>query len=569
MGRDAMMQRGGKENAMTSLPRMIAQGAGRDEADLVIRNARLLDLVTGALEVTNIAICEDRIVGTYGEYRGRREIDGSGKIAVPGFIDTHFHCESSLLTPDNYDRSVTPHGVTTSIWDPHEIANVLGAEGLRYALDCAETTLMDIRVMLSSCVPSSSLETAGATLEIADLLPFMNFPGVIHADPGPIAKLAAFQDGHIDGHAPLLSGLALNAYLSARIRTDHECTSAPEALEKLKKGMAVLIREGSVTKDLKALAPLISADSSAFLAFCTDDRNPIEVHEEGHLDHSIRTAIAMGAPAHHVYRIASLSAARIFGLADRGFIGPGWRADIVLLDDLEACAVHAVIAGGRLVEEAAFASRPAVAPTGLSSMKARRLAADDFRVLSNHGPSTPVIGVAPRRVITDHLTRDLPMRGSEKFVDPDQDVMKAAVIERHGRNGNIGRGFVSGFGMKNGAIASSVGHDAHNISVVGADDGDMALAANRLSEIGGGYVVAAGGRVLAELALPVAGLMSLEPAEETRKPLENLKKAAREIGCVNEEPFQQVAFLPLPVIPHLKLTDMGVVEVFSQRILPV
>ncbi len=566
---------------MTNLPRMIAQGAGRESADLVIRNVRLLDLVTGALDVTDIAICEDRIVGTYGEYRGTVEIDGRGKVAVPGFIDTHFHCESSLLTPENYDRSVLPHGVTTSIWDPHEIANVMGTAAIEYALACADATLMDIRVMLSSCVPSSSLETAGATLEVEDLLPFrkrnkalglaefMNFPGVINADPGPIAKLSAFQDGHIDGHAPLLSGLALNAYLAARIRTDHECTGAEEALEKLKKGMAVLIREGSVTKDLKALAPLISADSSAFLAFCTDDRNPIEVHEEGHLDHSIRSAIRMGAPRHHVYRIASLSAARIFGLSDRGFIGPGWRADIVLLDDLDACAVKAVIAGGKLVTEQAFAARRIVAPIGLDSMKARKVSAEDFRILSNHGPSTPVIGVAPRRVITDRHQRDLPMRGSEKLVDLSQDVVKVAVIERHGKNGNIGRGFVTGFGMKRGAIASSVGHDAHNISVVGVDDSDMAVAVNRLAEIGGGYVVAEGGKVLAELPLPVAGLMSLASADDTRAPLERLKAAARAIGCINEEPFQQVAFMPLPVIPHLKITDMGVVDVFKQQIVPV
>jgi adenine deaminase len=566
---------------MSPLPRMIAQGAGREAADLVIKNVRLLDLVTGALEVTDIAICEDRIVGTYGDYRGTNEIDGRGKVAVPGFIDTHFHCESSLLTPDNYDRSVTPHGITTSIWDPHEMANVLGTAALQYALDCAETTLMDIRVMLSSCVPSSSVETSGARLEIEDLLPFrarrqalglaefMNFPGVINADAGPIAKLDAFQDGHIDGHAPLLSGLALNAYLSARIRTDHECTSAPEALEKLKKGMAVLIREGSVTKDLQALAPLISADTSSFMAFCTDDRNPIEVHEQGHLDYSIRTAISLGAPIHHAYRIASHSAARIFGLRDRGFIGPGWRADIVLLDDLAGCRVNSVIIGGKLVDEAAFAARRIVAPVGLSSMKARRVSAADFRILSNRGPSTPVIGVAPRRVITDHLTRDLPMNGSEKLIDLDQDVVKVAVIERHGKNGNIGRGFVSGFGMKRGAIASSVGHDSHNISVVGASDADMAVAVNRLAEIGGGYVVAKGGNVVAELALPVAGLMSLKSADETRKPLLALKAAALFLGCINEEPFQQVAFLPLPVIPHLKITDMGVVDVFKQRILPV
>jgi adenine deaminase len=533
------------------------------------------------LTETDIAISGDRIVGTYDSYRGTKEIDGRGKIAVPGFIDTHFHCESSLLTPDNYDRSVLPHGVTTSVWDPHEIANVLGAAGISYALDSAESTLMDIRVMLSSCVPSSALETAGAVLEVEDLLPFrarrkalglaefMNFPGVINADPKPLAKLAAWQDGHIDGHAPLLLGSALNAYLSAGIRTDHECTSASEAEEKLKKGMAVLIREGSVTKDLHALAPLISADTSGFLAFCTDDRNPIEVHDEGHLDFSIREAIRLGAPVHHAYRVASHSAARIFGMRDRGFIGPGWRADIVLLDDMASCAVNAVIAGGIVVTEEAFAARKTVRPVGLDSMKARRVAAEDFRILSNHGASTVVIGVAPRRVITDQHTRPLPMRSSEKLVDLSQDVIKVAVIERHGKNGNIGRGFVTGFGMKRGAIASSVGHDAHNICVVGVSDADMAIAVNRLSEIGGGYVVADAGKVIAELALPVAGLMSLKPAYETRKPLLALKAAARAIGCINEEPFQQVAFLPLPVIPYLKITDMGVVDVFRQQIVPV
>jgi adenine deaminase len=569
------------EPQMINLPKIIAQGAGREVADLVIKNVRLLDLVTGALERTDIAICGDRIVGTYGDYRGTRAIDGKGRIAVPGFIDTHFHCESSLLIPENYDRSVLPHGVTTSVWDPHEIANVLGLEGINYALDCAETTLMDIRVMLSSCVPSSSVETAGATLEIADLLPlmkrkaahglaeFMNFPGVINADAGPVAKLAAFQDGHIDGHAPLLSGMALNAYLSARIRTDHECTSAPEALEKLKKGMAVLIREGSVTKDLHALAPLINANTSAFLAFCTDDRNPIEVKEEGHLDFSIREAIKLGAPPLHVYRVASLSAARIFGLRDRGFIGPGWRADIVLLDDLENCIVTDVIAAGRLVDEAAFAARKSVKPVGLDSVKARRVSATDFIVRTKIGASTPVIGVAPRRVITDHLTLDLPIENGVKHLDLDQDVVKVAVIERHGKNGNIACGFVKGFGLKRGAIASSVGHDAHNICVIGANDADMAVAVNALAGIGGGYVVVEGGKVIADLPLPVAGLMALEGADATRVKLVKLKEAAKAIGCVNDEPFQQVAFLPLPVIPYLKITDVGVVDVFKQEVLPV
>jgi adenine deaminase len=566
---------------MTRLQQVVSQGAGREKADTVIKNVNLLDLVLGATAKTDIAICGDRIAGTYHDYSGHFEIDGRGLFAVPGFIDTHFHCESSLLTPENYDRSVLPHGVTTSIWDPHEIANVIGAAGLEYALECAEHTLMDIRVMLSSCVPSSSLETAGATLDVQDLLPFrhrkktlglaefMNFPGVINADPKALAKLEAWQDSHIDGHAPLLTGIALNAYLSARIRTDHECTSLIEAEEKLRKGMAVLIREGSVTKDLHALAPLITADTSPFLAFCTDDRNPIEVHNEGHLDHSIREAIRLGAPIHHTYRLASHSAAQIFGLRDRGFIAPGWRADIVLLNDLSTCDVHSVIAGGHLVNDARFATRTKVKEAGLNSVKARRVTADDFRILSNHGPSTPVIGVAPRRVITDWHTRVLPMRGSEKLADISQDVAKVCVIERHGRNGNIGRGFTTGFGMKLGAIASSVGHDAHNICVVGVNDQDMAIAVNRLSEIGGGYVVAADGKVLAELPLPVAGLMSLKPADEVRQQLMSLKGFAKLLGCINEEPFQQVAFLPLPVIPHLKITDMGVVDVFKQQLVQV
>jgi adenine deaminase len=303
-----------------SLPEMIAQGAGRALADLVIKNVRLYDLVTGALTPSDIAIAGDRIVGTYAPYDGMAEIDAGGRIAVPGFIDTHFHVESSLLTPLEYDRCVLPHGVTTAIWDPHEIANVLGAEGLAYALDCASATIMDLRVMLSSCVPATDLETSGARLDAADLLPFrdhpkalglaefMNFPGVIHGAPDAIAKLEAFADGHIDGHCPLLSGTALNAYLSARIRTDHETTGPAEAMEKLRKGMAILIREGSVSKDLHALAPIISADTSPFLAFCTDDRNPLDVAEEGHLDFIIREAIRCGASPLHVYRTATISA---------------------------------------------------------------------------------------------------------------------------------------------------------------------------------------------------------------------------------------------------------------------
>jgi adenine deaminase len=355
------------------LERVIDQAAGRSEADLVVKNVRLLDIITGTLIQTDIAICGDRIVGTYDSYRGAREVDGRGLVAVPGFIDTHLHVESSLVTPHEFDRCVLPHGVTTAICDPHEIANVLGVEGVRYFLDCSLATAMDLRVQLSSCVPATRFETSGARLDAADLMAlrghpkviglaeFMNFPGVLAKEPDALDKLATFAGGHIDGHAPLLTGRDLNAYIAAGVHTEHEATTLAEAREKLSKGMTILIREGSVSKDLRALVPILDANTSAFVAFCTDDRNPLDIAEEGHLDHSIRTAIKLGAPLHHVYRAASWSAANAFGLRDRGLLAPGKRADIVLVEDLVQCAVRQVISAGRPVEPSLFAARPTVA----------------------------------------------------------------------------------------------------------------------------------------------------------------------------------------------------------------
>lgn len=555
-----------------TLSRRIAQGRGGEPADLVIRGARLLDLITGALVESDIAVCGDTIVGTYGRYEGKANFDANGLIAVPGFIDTHLHVESSLVTPLEFERCVLPHGVTTAICDPHEIANVLGSAGIEYFLRCAEAMRMDLRVQLSSCVPATHLETAGAELAAADLVKlmhhpkviglaeFMNFPGVLHRDPGCLAKLEAFSHRHIDGHAPLVRGMDLNGYLAAGIRTDHETTTAEEAREKLAKGMAILIREGSVSKDLHALIPLISRDASPFLAFCTDDRNPLDIAEEGHLDFMIRTAIAHGADILATYRIASHSAARNFGLFDRGFIGPGKRADIVLLEDLAACSVKQVFAGGRLVEGALFADRSAVAPVGLGSVKSRKLAEADFRAAARPG-ETPVIGVVPGRIITERLAMSVPSRDGEALPDLAQDAIKVTVVERHGKSGGISTGFVHGFGMKHGAIASSVGHDSHNLCVVGVDEASMAAAANRLIEIGGGFAVADQGKITAELALPVAGLMSDQPFESVRHGLEGLRAAAKALGVVLAEPFLQVAFLTLPVIPHLKITDKGLVDV--------
>jgi len=559
-------------DAIAFLSRAIEQGQGLAKADVVLKGGRVFDLVSDDLVASDVAICADRIVGTLGDYSGVREIDVSGKIIVPGFIDTHCHVESSLITPLEFDRCVLSHGVTTAICDPHEIGNVMGQAGLRYFLDGAMRTAMDLRVQLPSCVPATNLETSGARLEIGDLLPladhpkvlglaeFMNFPGLLARDPACLAKLAAFQTRPIDGHSPLLGGYALNGYLSAGVRTDHEVTNLPEAREKLAKGMQVLIREGSVCKDLHALSAIITERNSPFIAFCTDDRNPLDIAEEGHLDFLIRTAIRLGAPPLAAYRAATISAARIFGLRDRGLVAPGWRADLAVIHDLEHCAVSMVLAGGRVVDEALFAARGALPAVGRQSVKARRVESKDFAA-RGQGPSTQAIGVIPGKIITDRIAVTLPYRNGEREVDLDQDVVKVSVVARHGVNDNMATAFVKGFGMKRGAIASSVGHDSHNLCVVGTNEPDMAVAVNRLREIEGGFAVAEGGKVVAELPLPVAGLMSLTSFEDVHKRLIPLRAAAKGLGVTLAEPFLQVAFLPLPVIPHLKITDKGLVDV--------
>ncbi|WP_374381753.1 adenine deaminase [Dongia sp.] len=554
------------------IERTIDQGLGREPADLVIKNTRFLNVVTGELAEGDIAICGDRIVGTYESYRGRREIDGRHFTIVPGFVDCHLHVESSLVAPAEFDRCALPRGTTTAICDPHEMCNVLGSAALDVFLESAEQTAMDLRVQLSSCVPATHLETAGARLTAADLLPyrahakviglaeFMNAPGVFHKVPEVLDKIEAFWGTHIDGHAPLMKGYELNAYLSCGIRNCHETTSAPEAWEKLRKGMQVFIREGSACKDLHALAGIISTTTAPFLGFCTDDRNPLDIAEEGHIDHLVRGAIKAGAPIADVYRMASWSAARGFGLVDRGLIAPGQRADLVLLNDLAACDVAHVIAGGQWVDDALFDARSMPAPVGYHSIKLDKVEPSIFRVPAS-GPTGPVIGLREGQVLTDFLTLTLPYRNGERLVDLDNDVIKVCVLERHGKRRTIGRGFVKGLKLPRGAIASSIGHDSHNICVVGASDSDMAVAVNRLIDLGGGFVLAADNAVVTEMALPLAGLMSDKDFRTVAREIAALRQAVRGLGCPLAEPFLQMAFLPLPVIPHLKITDLGLVDV--------
>ncbi len=563
---------------MNELERRIAAGRGDEPADIVLKGGKIYDLMTGDLLDGDVAIVGDAIAGTMDEYDGREIVDVSGLTLVPGFIDTHLHIESSLVTPYEFDRCVTPRGVTTAICDPHEIANVIGADGIRYFQSASSHTLMDIRVQIPSCVPSTHMETSGAHLLASDLKPlkdhpsriglaeFMNYPGVIHRDPDAMDKLALYAGEHIDGHCPLLSGRDLNAYIAGGIRTEHEATSREEALEKLRKGMRVLIREGSVSKDLHALQPLLTEQTSAYMCLCTDDRNPLDIAEQGHLDYMIRELIRLGTPPLAAYRAATLSAAEAFGLKDRGMIAPGKRADIVAIDSLETCNVHMVFAGGMRVSEAAFAGREETPPVGRRSVKAAELRPEDFRSRANR-TETDVIGIREGQILTDHLHETIAIEDGDKRPDIDRDLIRIAVAERYGKNGNIATGFVKGFGLKAGAIASTVCHDHHNIVSVGADYADMALAANRLREIEGGFVVARDGAVLAELSLPVAGLMSLGRFEDVRDDLMKLRTAARSLGVTLHEPFLQLAFLALPVIPALKITDRGVVDVHRFEII--
>jgi adenine deaminase len=563
---------------MKNLMEKISQGLGETKVDLVLKGGQIFNLVTGELLDGDVAIRGETIVGTYDEYDGNTVIDVKGGIIVPGFIDSHLHIESSMLTPFEFDRCVTPRGITTAICDPHEIANVLGTMGVKYFQEASECTLMDIKVQIPSCVPSTSMETSGAKLNAADMTPLMNhksalglaemmnYPGVIYRDPEVLEKLMLYSGQHIDGHAPMVRGKELNAYIAAGIRTDHESTEQTEALEKLRKGIRVLIREGSVSKDLRALSGTLNDKTAPYICLCTDDRNPLDIAEQGHLDFMIRTLIELGVSPLAAYRSASLSAAEAFGLNDRGLVAPGKRADLVVLDSLENCNAKMVFCGGRQVTNNAFENRKSIEAVGRSSVKAPSVYSSSFRALDNN-EVTDVIGIIEGKIITNHLKEVITIENGDKAPDITRDLVRISVIERHGINGNIATGFVHGFGLKSGAIAATVAHDHHNIVTVGVNYEDIALAVNRLKEIEGGFVIADKGNILKELPLPIAGLMSLEPFEIVQDELKELRKIARSLGVSLEEPFLQLSFLALPVIPALKITDRGLVNVNNFEII--
>ncbi len=552
---------------------LIAAARGEIEVDLLLSGGQLANVLSGEVYRADVAIHRSRIVGF--ECSSARDVlELEGRIIAPGFIDGHVHIESSMVTVPEYARAVVPRGTTTVIADPHELANVWGQAGIRYILDSSRDLPLNVYVMLPSCVPATDLETAGASLRAEDLAmlfkedrvlglaEMMNYPGVLFRDAEVMAKLALAEGRPVDGHAPGLSGRDLSAYIAAGIGSDHECTSIEEAREKIRSGMHIMLREGSAAKNLRDQLPLVTAKNAGRFLFVSDDRHPADLLGQGHIDFMVRTAVEQGMEPIMAMQMASINAARYFGLSHLGAVAPGYRADIVILDSLESLhPVKVIKDGARVAEEGRLCVN--LKPAGgaaVRSMNIAPLGPASFAIAAQPGPAR-VIGVVDGQIITKSLS--LKPRVEEGLVvsDTGRDILKMAVVERHRGTGNIGLGLVQGFRLSRGALATSVAHDSHNIAVVGVSDEDMLAAVQAVQQMGGGLVALAEGRTRARLPLPVAGLMSEARLEEVQEGLESCIAAARRMGCRLTDPFMTLSFLCLPVIPELKLTDRGLVDV--------
>lgn len=555
---------------MVDLARRLAVARGDEPADLVVRGGRVFCVFTREWLDADVAVVDGFVAGL-GDYEGREELDAAGRYVVPGFIDAHLHLESSKLLVDEFARLVLPLGTTTVVADPHEIANVLGTDGVHWLHDACRDLPLDVYFMASSCVPASAYESPRRPLSEGDLeamlrrrrvlglAEMMNFPGVIGGDPAELAKLALDGATHVDGHAPGVVGKALNAYAAAGIGSDHECTTLEEGRERLRAGMWLLIREASGARNLRALLPLVAEYGPARMAFCTDDRDPEHIADEGHVNGMVRDAVAFGIPAEDALVMATLHPAGWHELHHLGAVAPGHQADLLLLPDLEGFEPEVVLKRGQQVAEI---PRPEVPDWVRQTVRLQPVLGSDF-VLPETDRPVRVIGVVPDQIVTEALVEEPPVP------DPDRDIAKVAVIERHLATGRMGLGLVKGFGLRSGALASTIAHDAHNIVVVGVDDGDMQRAVQRLAEIGGGIVVVEGRGVRAELPLPIAGLLSDAPLQTVLEQSRACAEAARALGCTLPAPFQTMSFLALSVIPSLKITDRGLVDVDAFELVPL
>jgi adenine deaminase len=561
----------------------IAVARGDRPADLVLSGGRVLSVFTGELLEGDVAIADGFVAGVGRGYEGKERVDVSGRILIPGFIDAHMHLESTKLMVDEFARAALPWGTTTVVVDPHEIANVFGLDGVRAILAGGRDVPLDVFVMVSSCVPASPFESSGATVTAEDIARFlreepnaiglaemMDAHGVVAGTDDAIAKLLAAAGHHVDGHAPELSGRALNAYLAAGVRSDHECTTYEEALEKRRLGMSIMIREGSAARNLEALLPMVLQYGPANCMLCTDDREPDHLLDEGHVNDVVRKAVELGCPPADAVRMATINAARYHRLHEHGAVAPGYVADVLAVDDLVSFRPMSVWKRGRLVaSDGVPADVPRVpAPHGLrDSVRIGTVTPADLAARAE-GPIR-VIGVEPGQIVTRALVDEPARADGFAIADPDRDLAKIAVVERHRGTGRTGVGFVRGFGLRRGALASTHAHDAHNIVVVGVSDDDMIAAIRRLGETGGGQVAVVDGAVVAEVRCPIGGLLSDQPVEDVAAAVRKLEEAAHGLGVTLPSPFMAMSFLALSVIPELKITDRGYVDVERFELVPL
>ncbi|MEW6616104.1 MAG: adenine deaminase [Thermodesulfobacteriota bacterium] len=560
----------------------IRAACGKEKADLLIKNARVVDVFSGSIFSANVAINNSIIIG-FGDYNAKEVIDLKGRFLCPSFIDGHIHVESSMISVPEFAKAVIPMGTTSIVADPHEIANVMGLEGIKYIAESGKLTPLVVYIMLPSCVPSTDMETSGARLSSSDLLKIvhkewvlglgevMNFPGVIDEDPEILRKIEVAGGKRIDGHAPMLAGNDLNAYISVGIGSDHECTTLKEAGEKLRKGMYIMIREGTVAKNMETLLPLVTPANSRRCLFVTDDKHPLDLVEEGHMDFLIRKAIKQGLDPVIAVQMATLNPAEYFRLNGLGAIAPGYKADIIVFNTLKELRVEMVFKGGKLVaKDGRLLEIPLKEekPILKNSIMIKDMDSGKFKIKA-FSENAKIIELVPNQIITEKSIEKVRIVNGYALSDIERDILKIAVIERHTRTGNIGLGFVRGFGLKTGAIGSSVAHDSHNIVVVGTNDDDMLKAVMEIEKMGGGQLVVANGSILASLPLPIGGLMSHMPLLEVADGIKRLLVSAKTLGCDARDPFMALSFLALPVIPELKITDKGLVDVSEFRIVPL